>query len=337
MTGISQGPKEELKGKRLNVEDPFTPTTIGNYHLMKLLGKGSFGEVYLATNKQGKTFALKEIKSKTDSKSLLRVRNEISILKAVKHPNVIELHEVIQDSSSRIFLVTEYCSGGDLLQYLKRKKTLKELEVQKVAHQVAKGLEALYKLDIMHRDIKLQNLLISSKGGKTTIKIADFGLARYATGYASTCCGTLAYMAPEVIHGSHYKVNAELWSFGVALYVLLSGKLLFKPKSQIQIFADMENMKELIDYRLSKLKISEQCKDLLKQLLVPDYKKRMDKVQFFSHPFVKTTPEDYKNEIMGKVEKPVSKHVSFGESAEETDSSMSSPESETVFYSSHKE
>lgn len=201
MKDTTTDPKEELKGKRVRVEDPFTPTRIGKYCLTKLLGKGSFGSVYLASNKEGKVVVLKEIRSEDDPKNLLRIQTEVDILKAVKHPNVIELHEVIQDSSQRIFLATEYCSGGDLSQYLKCKKTLNELEVQKVVHHVAEGLKALYKLNIMHRDIKLQNLLISCNGSKTMVKIADFGLARYSTGYASTYCGTLYYMAPEIIQG----------------------------------------------------------------------------------------------------------------------------------------
>eukprot|EP00826_Nyctotherus_ovalis_P041528 TRINITY_DN419_c0_g1_i1.p1 TRINITY_DN419_c0_g1~~TRINITY_DN419_c0_g1_i1.p1 ORF type:complete len:203 (-),score=54.98 TRINITY_DN419_c0_g1_i1:469-1077(-) len=202
MQKTAKGPEEEFKGKKLKVvEDPFTPTEIGQYRLMKLLGKGSFGDVYMATNKHGLLVALKEIRSKTDAKSLLRIHNEISILQAVKHPNVIELYEVLQDSSNRIFLATEYCSGGDLLNFLKIKKTFNELEVQKIVYQVAQGLEAIYKLNIMHRDIKLQNLLVSETAGQISIKIADFGLARYATGYASTYCGTLPYMAPEVVKG----------------------------------------------------------------------------------------------------------------------------------------
>lgn len=194
--------EEELKGKELKVvEDPFAPTEIGQYRLLRLLGKGSFGNVYMAVSKLGRFVALKEIRSKTDAKSLLRIHNEISILQAVKHQNVIELYEVLQDSSSRIFLATEYCSGGDLLNFLKIKKTFNELEVQKIVYQVAQGLEAIYKLNIMHRDIKLQNLLVSENAGQVSIKIADFGLARYATGYASTYCGTLPYMAPEVVKG----------------------------------------------------------------------------------------------------------------------------------------
>jgi len=95
-------------------------------------------------------------------------------------------------------------------------------------------------------------------------------------------------------------------------------------------------MSELIQYKLGKLKITEQCRDLLNRLLVLDYKKRMDKTLFFSHPFVNTTSEKYKEELMTKLGKPILTHVSTAESMEETDSPASSSESETIFYSSQK-
>lgn len=193
--------KEELKGKRIRLEDPFTPTSIGGYHLLRLLGKGSFGKVYMATDKLGKVFAVKEINYVTETKILKRIQNEIEILKVLDHPNIIKLHDVIKDSESKIYLITEYCAGGDLVQYLKRKKVLGELEVQRIVHQVGAGLEELYKKKIMHRDIKLQNLLLANDKDELHIKIADFGLARYTTSYASTICGTLHYMAPEILRG----------------------------------------------------------------------------------------------------------------------------------------
>lgn len=341
MVDVKENLREELKSKRASVDDPFTPTAIGEYSLKKLLGKGSFGNVYLATNKLGQLIAIKEIHSETDSKSLQRIHNEISILKAIKHPNVINLYEVIQDSSDRFFLVMEYCTGGDLLQYLKRKRTLHEFEVQEIVYQVARGLEALYKQNIMHRDIKLQNLLISKEGEKITIKIADFGLARYTTGYASTYCGTLPYMAPEVIQGYSYidksrlkySTKAELWSLGITIYILLSGRLLLKPTPLT--FTDAANTNKDIECRLDKLGVTNECKDLLKKLLVLDYKQRMDKIEFFSHPFVKTTPENYKNRITIEADKTLLKHINHDKSVDD-DISLTSSESETVFYSSHQ-
>eukprot|EP00826_Nyctotherus_ovalis_P020356 TRINITY_DN16389_c0_g3_i2.p1 TRINITY_DN16389_c0_g3~~TRINITY_DN16389_c0_g3_i2.p1 ORF type:complete len:278 (-),score=37.41 TRINITY_DN16389_c0_g3_i2:379-1122(-) len=197
MEGFAIDPKEEMKD--IQFDSFFTPTKIGDYQLLKLIGKGSFGNVYMAVNKFGKTVALKEIKNNTDAKGLKRIQNEISILTAIKNPNVIELYDVIQDAS-RIFLSTEYCQGGDLLKLLKARRRLEELEVQEIVHQLGLGLKELYRRNIMHRDIKLQNILVADPES-LAVKIADFGLARYAAGYASTYCGTLPYMAPEVIQG----------------------------------------------------------------------------------------------------------------------------------------
>lgn len=114
------------------------------------------------------------------------------------------------------------------------------------------------------------------------------------------------------------------------MYVLLAGRFLFKPTPQK--FADTEYLAQRIEEKLDKLKITDQCKDLLKQLLVLDCKKRIDKVKFFSHPFVKTPPESYKDGTKAKLDKS-SKHVNY---KEDSDSSMTSSETETVFYSSHQ-
>lgn len=145
--------------------------------------------------------AIKELQlSGTEERDRRRVYNEVKILKDITHENVVRMHDVVETSQA-VYIVMEYCQGGDLAQYVKTKKQLDEYEVQEIVHQVAQGLKELYRKDIMHRDIKLQNLLRSTEGATVKIKIADFGLARYATGYASTVCGTLPYMAPEVIKG----------------------------------------------------------------------------------------------------------------------------------------
>ena len=215
----SEDKKDQIKAvvKRPVQLDQITSPTVsmvGEYKLVKLLGKGSFGHVYLGNttfmnrsdhpignNKAGKQVAIKEIKiSGMEAKDKKKVFNEIKILKDVKHPNIIELYEVIETPGA-ICIVMEYCQGGDLYQYLKEKKQLDENEVQDIVHQVAQGLKEMYKKDIMHRDIKLQNLLRSDDSPSCTIKIADFGLARYAVDYASTICGTLPYMAPEMLKG----------------------------------------------------------------------------------------------------------------------------------------
>ena len=135
-----------------------------------------------------------------DARSKKRICNETKILHDVRHNNIIEMFEVIESVDS-VNIVMEYCQGGDLLQYLKKKKQLDEYEIQGIIHQIAQGLKELYRKEIIHRDIKLQNILISSDGPSPVIKIADFGLARYALSYASTICGTLPYMAPEIIKG----------------------------------------------------------------------------------------------------------------------------------------
>ena len=155
----------------------------------------------VAKSKTGKIVALKELKAASlEAKDMKRIHNEIEILKEVKHENIVEMYEIIETPEA-CYIVMEYCQGGDLHQYVKEKKQLDEYEVQSIVYQIAQGLKMLYRKDIMHRDIKLQNLLRSTTDTSPTIKIADFGLARYVPNYASTICGTLPYMAPEMLKG----------------------------------------------------------------------------------------------------------------------------------------
>ncbi len=143
--------------------------------------------------------AVKELKiGSIGAKERSKINNEIKILKTLKHTNIIELYDVVE-TSNMVCIVMEYCQGGDLREYLGKRKRLDEYEVQDIVYQVAQGLTELYRKDIIHRDIKLQNLLRRTDESPTVVKIADFGLARYAPAYASTVCGTLPYMAPEIL------------------------------------------------------------------------------------------------------------------------------------------
>jgi len=205
--------KDSMKSTKLPVakKSPQVPGSIpekiGEYKLLKLVGKGAFGNIFEAKNKSGKLVAIKELQATTDSKEAKRIQNEILVLKTAKHKNIVELYDVFTaPSTGSFYLVMEYCTAGDLRKYQKSKGNLNEFEVQEIIFQIADGLKELYSKKIMHRDLKLENILrTTNEKGDTIIKIADFGLSRFVSSYAKTICGTLFYMAPEIIQGYFIK------------------------------------------------------------------------------------------------------------------------------------
>jgi serine/threonine-protein kinase ULK/ATG1 len=210
-------------------------------------------------------------------------------MQLINHENIIKLHDVKQ-SSTKYYLITEYCSGGDL-EVLRGQK-LSEAEVQKRIHQISAGLKALINKNVMHRDLKLSNILLSSKKADAVVKLADFGLARELTleEYAATCCGTPLYMAPEILVCKKYNLKADLWSVGVMIYLFLIGKFPFMASTP-------QKLQVAINHGIVKFppgfEISECCFELLKNLLQIEPEMRMDWEDYFAHPFIKNEPEKY--------------------------------------------
>ena len=155
---------------------------IGDYKIGKLLGKGAYGTVKLGEHvSTGKKVAIKIInkrKQKTE-KAQLRIRTEIEILKKIKHPNLIECYGTFETDKS-FCIITEYCSKGDLFDYVQKRGHLAECEAVELFKQILDGVEYLHKHGICHRDLKLENILLDDQNN---VKIADFGLSvMYETG-----------------------------------------------------------------------------------------------------------------------------------------------------------
>ncbi|XP_008459813.2 serine/threonine-protein kinase ATG1a isoform X2 [Cucumis melo] len=221
---------------------------IGNYILERRIGSGSFAVVWKSRHRHlGTVFAVKEIHKKKllpkVSDSLLR---EISILRTVNHPNIIHLFEAIQTDDS-IYLILEYCAGGDLWDYINRHGKVSEAVARDLMRQLASGLKVLQEKHLIHRDLKPQNLLLSSKEGIPLLKIGDFGFARSLANQAlaDTLCGSPLYMAPEIMNNQKYDAKADLWSVGAILFQLLTGKLPFTGSHPAQLFKNITESTEL--------------------------------------------------------------------------------------------
>ena len=175
-------------------------TTLECYKFVKLIGKGAFGKVTLAIHKlTGQYVAIKTIDKEhlKDEFSKRKVLREIYILKKIKHVNVIRLLEVFE-SAKQVLLVMEYAGGGDLLHYVKQRKYLSEQEAKPIFKQIVYGLAHIHSRNVLHRDIKLDNILLDAEGA---VKICDFGVSKIIDKHKliNDQCGTPAYIAPEII------------------------------------------------------------------------------------------------------------------------------------------
>jgi len=284
---------ENKKTKRKEVH-----RRMGNYIFNKELGKGAFSTVYkcnlpskiLGFDSSGNKFAIKQIpKVKMRMRYIEGLSREIKLMQSINSENVIKLFDVKQ-SENNYYLIMEYCSGGDLERF--RGKKISESGVQSIIYQVSAALKTLLEKNIMHRDLKLSNLLLSSKESDAVIKLADFGLARELREdeLANTCCGTPLYMAPEILLRQSYNTKADLWSVGVIIYLFLTGKFPFIASSPQKLLLAISN--GIVKFPKD-LVISECCYELLKNLLQIDPKLRMDWEVYFEHPFIKTDPKVY--------------------------------------------
>ncbi|KAK6129475.1 hypothetical protein DH2020_036788 [Rehmannia glutinosa] len=210
------------------------------YELGKLLGQGTFAKVYHARDlNNGMSVAIKII----DKEKILKVgmvdqiKREISVMKLVRHPNVVQLYEVMA-TKAKIYFVMEYVRGGELFNKVAKGK-LKVDAARKYFQQLISAVDFCHSRGVYHRDLKPENLLLDENGN---LKISDFGLSAFAEtkrqdGLLHTTCGTPAYVAPEVINRRGYDGSkADIWSCGVILFVLLSGYLPFHDSNLMEMY-----------------------------------------------------------------------------------------------------
>jgi formylglycine-generating enzyme required for sulfatase activity/predicted Ser/Thr protein kinase len=203
-----------------------------NYKILDKLGEGGMGVVYLAEDtKLKRQVAIKFLPKHISANTVERKRFEIEAqaAAALNHPNIATIH-AIEETQAEIFLVMEYIEGRELKEFIRdRDSSLPVEEVINIATQIAKGLQTAHEKGIIHRDIKSANIMVNKKG---QAKIMDFGLAKVGKGIQLTkeqsTLGTAPYMSPEQIRGDEVDQRSDIWSFGVVLYEMLTGKMPFK-------------------------------------------------------------------------------------------------------------
>uniref|UniRef100_A0A0D9VNU7 Protein kinase domain-containing protein n=1 Tax=Leersia perrieri TaxID=77586 RepID=A0A0D9VNU7_9ORYZ len=270
------------------------PRIVGEYKLLEEVGVGSFAKVYRATHlRTGDVVAVKEIDPRRiDERVRREILKEKAILSSLSHPNILRLVDTIQDEN--LYLILEYCDGGDLEGYRTKGgeyARLPEATARDFMRQLAEGLKMMRGRSIVHRDLKPQNLLLSTNGDSITLKIGDFGFARSLVqeNLAATMCGSPSYMAPEIMRCEDYDAKADLWSVGVILFQLVTGKLPFYGANMVKL---KENIHESNGVKFPP-EINDDSHsdfiDLCRGLLRLDPKKRLSFEEFFNHKFLAAT------------------------------------------------
>nr|GLL29272.1 CBL-interacting serine/threonine-protein kinase 5-like [Ipomoea trifida] len=247
----------------------------GKYEMGRLLGQGTFAKVYYGRNLEtSESVAIKVIhKDHVAKKEAMmdQIQREISVMRLVKHPNIVELKEVMA-TKHKIFVVMEYVKGGELFDKV-AKGRLKEETARKYFQQLISAVDFCHSRGVSHRDLKPENLLVDENGD---LKVSDFGLSALPEqqrndGLLHTQCGTPAYVAPEVLRKKGYDGSkTDVWSCGVILYALLAGFLPFQDENMMTMYRKM--FKSQFEFPPW---FSPESKRLISKILVPDPDRRI--------------------------------------------------------------
>lgn len=266
------------------------------YGMGEELGRGRFSVVQKANHKtESKFYAVKVVvnESLNDEENLEALETEIKILRQLNHPFIVSLKEVVT-SPLNTYIVMELLSGGELFNRIVDKGCFSEAEAAELFAQILLSMEYLHSLQIVHRDVKPENILYVAEGS-TEIKLIDFGYAGlWKPDHELTgLCGTPDYVAPEVLtwydddeNGTPYGKGSDLWSLGVLLYVILSGCSPFSADEEEQLLKQVAEAKYEFYENEWKDK-TDSCKDLIRKLLVVDPKQRMTMEGMLEHPWLR--------------------------------------------------
>uniref|UniRef100_A0A0A9HLE6 non-specific serine/threonine protein kinase n=1 Tax=Arundo donax TaxID=35708 RepID=A0A0A9HLE6_ARUDO len=267
---------------------------MNRYELGRMLGQGTFAKVYHARNlASNQSVAIKVI----DKEKVLRVgmidqtKREISVMRLVRHPNVVQLHEVMA-SKSKIYFAIEYVRGGELFSRVARGR-LKEDAARKYFQQLIGAVDYCHSRGVYHRDLKPENLLVDENGN---LKVSDFGLSalkecQKQDGLLHTTCGTPAYVAPEIINKKGYDgAKADIWSCGVILFVLLAGYLPFHDSNLMEMYRKISRG----DVKYPQW-FSSDLRRFMSKLLDPNPNTRITMEKLVEHPWFK---KGYKPAVM---------------------------------------
>uniref|UniRef100_A0A8C1ZPP1 Serine/threonine-protein kinase DCLK2 n=1 Tax=Cyprinus carpio TaxID=7962 RepID=A0A8C1ZPP1_CYPCA len=298
------GPATEL------MEDcPQVPASIAErYKVGRMIGDGNFAVVRECVERStGRAYALKIInKSKCRGKEHM-IQNEVSILRRVKHPNIVLLIEEM-DTYSELYLVMELVKGGDLFDAITSSNKYTERDASGMLYNLASAIKYLHSLNIVHRDIKPENLLVyEHQDGSKSLKLGDFGLATVVDGPLYTICGTPTYVAPEIVAETGYGLKVDIWAAGVITYILLCGFPPFRGSTDDQEALFDQIMMGQLDFPLPYWdNVSDSAKALISCMLQVEVEQRYTALQVLDHPWVnddRMCENQHQLSVAGKIKK----------------------------------
>jgi len=255
--------------------------SLRDFDIGKPLGRGKFGDVYLAREKKSKFIvAIKAIQKKQLLKAGVehQLRREIEIQTHLRHRNVLRMFGYFFDEK-RIYIILEFAPGGEVYKILTARKRFSEVQTAKYIHDLSIALGYCHSKHVIHRDIKPENLLIGQKGD---IKIADFGWSVHAPSTRrETLCGTLDYLPPEMVEGRPHDSTADVWGLGVLAYEFLVGSPPFEAEGHRATYRRIA----AVDLRFPVF-VSERAQDLIRKLLVKEQAKRMKLADVPKHDWI---------------------------------------------------
>ncbi|WRT67120.1 uncharacterized protein IL334_004086 [Kwoniella shivajii] len=301
-------------GGKSSADLPGDPKVIGPWRIGRTIGKGASGRVKIAKHsKTGQYAAIKIVPkhaflmnsrmSMSDAgakhdKAVLGIEREIVIMKLIDHPNVMSLYDV-WETAKELYLVLEYVEGGELFDYLVSQGRLPPDEASRYFQQIAAGVDYCHRFNICHRDLKPENLLLDAE---KNIKIADFGMAALEPSdkLLETSCGSPHYASPEIVAGmSYHGAASDIWSCGVILFALLTGRLPFDDENIRILLQKVKNGRFVMP---ADLPID--AKDLITRMLVVEPEKRITMAEIMRHPFCQRKQDTDSGRRINLVEPP---------------------------------
>ena len=301
----------------------YPETNLNFYKYGRLIGQGAFGKVNLGLNVlTGRVVAIKSFNKSnlnSNSENMKKIKYETNLMKKLNHPNITKILELFEDKEY-ILIIMEYINGGNLFSFLKKHRKVSEKTAKLLYRQIILGIKYMHEQGIVHRDIKLENILIDLNNN---IKICDFGIGRVLSSPEQPLfdqCGTPMYIAPEILLCSKEKgykgFPVDIWSSGIVLYILLSGTLPFSFKNsssslsesnESNLSEDNNNNTELQYSIINKEpkeieNISKEAEDLLKKILKKNPEKRITCEEILNHPWMKGISDTNKYHLFTKAE-----------------------------------
>lgn len=259
-----------------------------DYVIIKEVDSGKFGTVYLCQDiDTHEEFAMKKILKKdlSNSKYLNQIFNEIAILRKLDHKNIIKLYKVYEEEKY-ISLILEYVPHGNMLKRILKKKKMSEKQVMLFSRNLFEVLSYIHSKGIIHRDLKLENILMTSNVGDSEFKLADFGLACYIDKSLKSKSGSPGYMAPEILRGNTYSTKVDVFSAGIIIFILLTGTSPFVANTTQKIIE--KNLKCKISFEGNGSKsMSRQATSFIMEILTSEPTYRPTAQQALKHPWIK--------------------------------------------------